>query len=214
MTGRNRLVVVGAGGFGREVASWLSTSPILMEQHSIGDVVFLDDNPDPRFGLPVLSALKDYRPHDTDIVICAIGKPAVRELISKELASRGAYMPAFVHDSAIVGDRVKLGAGTVVCPHVTLTADINIGEGVQINVGTTVGHDVQIGEYVTISPQCVLTGGVHVGAKTFFGTGALVAPRKTIGANSTIGIGSTVLRRVSDNKTVFGTPAREVGGSR
>lgn len=209
---KNRLVIVGAGGFGREVHSWVNTSPLWRSRAGIGDVVFVDDVA-PKFPLraPIISTVRYYTPNERDLVICAIGVPEVRREVVEVLLSRGARMTIFVHDRAILGENVAVATGAVVCPDVLVSCDVQIGEHVQINTGCSIGHDVTIGDYVTLSSACNLTGNVTVEAGAFLATAVSIIPGKRIGAGSLVGAGSVVLKDVPAGVTVFGNPSTIVG---
>jgi sugar O-acyltransferase (sialic acid O-acetyltransferase NeuD family) len=207
-----RLVIVGAGGFGREVHGWVSTSPQWRERADIGSVVFVDDEvPAVPVSAPIISTLGDYAPADNDLVICAIGSPDVRRKIVDSLLSRNARMATFIHDRVVLGDNIVIGDGAVVCPDAVLSSDVKVGDHVHINVGCTIGHDVRIGDFVTLSSACNLTGNVTVEDGAFIATAASVIPGKRIGAGSFVGAGSVVLKDVPPNVTVFGNPGAVVG---
>jgi sugar O-acyltransferase (sialic acid O-acetyltransferase NeuD family) len=209
---KKRLVIVGAGGFGREVHSWVSTSPRWSANAGIESVVFVDDEAPPiPVHAPIVSSLRDYRPDKGDIVICAIGSPSVRRVVVESLLERDAEMATFVHDRAVVGDHVVIGNGAVICPNAVLSSDIQVGGHVHINVGCTIGHDVRIDSFVTLSSACNLTGNVSVEEGAFLATAVSVIPGKRIGAGSFIGVGSVVLKDVPANVTVFGNPGVIVG---
>lgn len=212
MSDQNRLVIVGAGGFGRELHAWVVGSPCFRSKFAIDEVIFVDDNLNKQdLPAPVIESVGRYLPASSDFVLCALGDPAARRSVTEDLLARGARFATFVHDSAILGMNVRLGAGVVVCPHTILTADVVVGEHAQINANCVIGHDVVIGDFVTLSPSCNLTGGVHVQAGAFLGTAVTVIPGKTIGSNATVGAGSVVLRSVKPGTVAFGNPCRQVG---
>jgi sugar O-acyltransferase (sialic acid O-acetyltransferase NeuD family) len=209
---RKRLVIVGAGGFGREVHSWVSTSPGWSANAGIESVVFVDDEvPHIPVRAPIVSSLRNYRPNGGDIVICAIGSPGVRRVVVNSLLGKNAEITSFVHDRAVVGDHVVIGDGAVICPDVVLSSDVQVGAHVHINVGCRIGHDVRIESFVTLSSACNLTGNVSVEEGAFLATAVSVIPGKRIGAGSFIGAGSVVLKDVPANVTVFGNPGAIVG---
>ena len=70
-----------------------------------------------------------------------------------------------------MGSNVNLDSGVVICPNVTLTADIQVGTFSLINCHSSAGHDVDIGAWSTISGHCDLTGGCKIGEGAFLGTG-------------------------------------------
>ena len=85
---RHRLVIVGAGGFGREVARWAGAVAPTDRDWELG--AFLDANPDAlaRYDVPwaIVGDPATYQPRPTDRFICAIG----------DRDARGAGMPGAV----------------------------------------------------------------------------------------------------------------------
>lgn len=208
----SRLVIVGAGGFGREVLSWVGSSPKWTREAGINEIVFVDDN-DPQVDVdaPIVSTVRDYVPASGDLVICAVGSPEVREIIVVALRNRGARFATFVHDRAVLGSGIELGTGVVICPNTLLSSDIRVGEHVHINSANTIGHDVTIGDFATLSSACNLTGGVALGRGVFLGTASTIIPGKHIGDRAYVGAGSVVLKDVPSGVTVFGNPSKSIG---
>lgn len=208
-----RLVIVGAGAFGRELAGWVKTSPKFVATHGITQIVFIDDNPSPTVPLPapVVGTITTYRPLPSDLLLCSVGDPKSRQDICQLLLQRGATFVTFVHDTVLIGGRAMLGAGTIICPQVILSTDINIGDQVHVNAACTVGHDVRIGSFSTLSSNCSLTGYVTVGSGVFLGTAVTIIPGKSIGDRTRIGAGSVVLRKLPADISAFGNPCRQIG---
>jgi sugar O-acyltransferase (sialic acid O-acetyltransferase NeuD family) len=205
-----RLYIVGAGGFGREIYGWARDCTDLWDGARF--VGFLDDSADALdgFGLEhgVVASISDYTPQAGDALICGIGSVEAKQRVCRALCERGARFLTLVHPSAIVGRAVSLGEGVVLCPRVTLTCDITVGSMAMINCHSSAGHDVSIGAWATISAHCDLTGGTSVGDGAFLGSGARVLPGKKVGAGATVGAGSVVIRDVAGGERVFGNPAR------
>ena len=209
---KKRLVIVGAGGFGREVHSWVDSSPQWRAREGIGEIVFLEDGASKvSVRAPIVSTVSDFTPSERDTVICAIGAPDMRRGVVEMLLRKGVQMTTFVHDRAIVGNNVTMAAGTVICPNVLVSCDVEIGRHVHINTGCSIGHDVIIGDYVTLSSACNLTGNVTVEDGAFLATAVSVTPGRRIGAGSLVGVGSVVLRDVPAGVTVFGNPSKIIG---
>lgn len=205
-----RVLIVGAGGFGRELLSYCSEHPANGREWQVGG--FIDDNEGAlerwNYVQPVVASVASYVPSEDDLLICAIGNPALKRRICGELLAKGATFGSFIHPRAVVGLNVKIGIGVVLCPNVTLTCDIEVGDFVAFNCSSSVGHDSVVGAYTTINGACEITGGVHLGEEVFFGARAVVIPGLSIGDHAVIGAGSVVIQNVKAGETVFGNPAR------
>jgi sugar O-acyltransferase (sialic acid O-acetyltransferase NeuD family) len=207
-----RLVIVGAGGFGRELHSWVNSSPEWRKNAAIAGVVFVDDDT-PRVPVraPIVSTVHDYIPEADDVIVCAIGSPQIRKQVVETLARAHGKFATFIHDRAVVGDNVIVGEGTVICADVLITCDVTMGSHVQVNAACAVGHDVTIGDFVTMSSACNLTGNVEVEELSFLGTAVCVTPGRRISAGAFVGAGSVVVKDVPSGVTVFGNPSVVVG---
>lgn len=207
--GVKNLIIAGAGGFGREVFTWArQTWGFHGEWRFKG---FLDDNPDiydpdlhPK---PVISRIRDYHPEGDEFFLCAIGKPKVKAQLAETLLEKGLKPATLIHTSAVIGRKVEIGEGAILCPNVVLTCDITLGRFVTLNVATAVGHDSVIGDWSQTSAFCDLTGASKVGQRVFFGSRASLLPGITVGDGAVIGAGSLVVRDVKAGETVFGVPA-------
>ena len=208
----SRIVIVGAGGFGREIFAWLRSSPRFLQRENVDNIVYIDDRQDST-GLPApcVSSVEAYTPSDSDKFICAIGAPHVRRAVVEKIETRSGKFVPFIHDSVVMGLNVVAKTGLVVCPNVIISSDIQIGAHVHINSNCTIGHDVVIDDFATLSPSCNLTGGVVVKKDAFLGTAVTVIPEKKIGAGSLVGAGSVVLRDVPPGVTSFGNPSKSYG---
>jgi sugar O-acyltransferase (sialic acid O-acetyltransferase NeuD family) len=207
-----RVVVVGAGGFGREMVAWIQSSPLWRASVNAAEIVFVDDvDQGDVAGVTYAGVIAEFFPLADDVVLCAIGNPGARMRVVSTLEARGVQFANFVHDTALLGPRVKLGPGSVLCPGVVVTTDVTIGSHVHVNVNTAIGHDCRIGGFVTISPCCNLSGDVVVEEGVFLGASVSVAPGKRISAHSQVGIGSVVVRHVKAHQAVFGNPATAFG---
>jgi sugar O-acyltransferase (sialic acid O-acetyltransferase NeuD family) len=204
-----RIVIAGAGGFGREVLAWLQSSPQYLETASVADVVFIADyESDVAVSRPIVSSIATYEPAEDDLVLCAIGDPVGKRAVAETLAGRGALFATFVHDRAVIGARVTFGEGAIICPGAILTTDIVIGRHVHININCSLGHDVTVGDYATISPASNLMGDAQVGPHAFLGTAATLVPHVKVGEGTRIGAGSVVLKDIDAHVTAFGNPCR------
>ena len=207
-----RVVLVGAGGFAREVLQFLedidSAGRLIRCDAFIVESGFARE---PTIqGVPVLEGFESLR-HQRAPVAVAIGAPDIRhrivETIEREYIG-ATSVDALVHPTAVVGKRVSFGVGTIVAPLSTATTDIAVGRHVQLHVGAAVGHDVVVGDFVTLSPRSVISGHVEIGEGALVGAGAIILPNLRVGAWATVGAGAVVTKNVADYSTVVGNPAR------
>lgn len=201
-----RFIVIGAGGFSKEVADLV---------YSLGHtiVAFVDPDGDGTATLPFdAPVVRGIAGLDFDAATIAIGNSAVRRRMFETLCD-GLEMPALVHPSAVVSPYATLGAGTLVMQHATVNADARVEDGVILNVSCCVAHDCVVGAHSHIAPGVKMSGGSKVGAECFCGTSAVLLPGVVVGDRATCGAGAVVRADVRAGATVVGVPAREVGGA-
>ena len=204
-----KLLIVGAGGFGREMHAWCRQHPD--HGRTWAFEAFLDDNPEAlaAFGsFAPVRPLATHLPAADEVFVCGVGLPDVKQRLVRPLLERGASFLTFVHPSVILGERVVLGRGVVLCPGAILSADITLGEFAMVNLNSTVGHDARIGAWSTLSAQCDVTGHVRLGDRVFMGSKSTVIPRRVVADGVTVGAGAVVIADVPAGVTVVGNPAR------
>ncbi len=204
------LVIFGSGGFAREVAQ------VVRDINAVGPMWsllgLLDDDVAKHGktigGLKVLGGSTWWEQHREVAIVIAIGNTAAKRRVAERLA--GAQFATLVHPRAWLGERIEVGAGSVVCANVTATCDIVLGRHVILNLSVTVGHDARLADYVTVAPSVNVSGGVHVGAGCDLGTGAAIIQNVVVGAWSIVGAGAVVVRDLPENVTAVGSPARVI----
>lgn len=206
------LLIVGAGGMGREIFCWLQQEIKGKNDHRI--VGFLDDDlsalDNYSYPVKIVGSITDYQPKVGESLVLAVMSPKVKKDIVSMLVAKGAEFYTLIHPSVIVGYNVKINKGCVVAPLCILTADIVIGGFVFLNANTTIGHDVVVKKYCSINGKAEVSGNVTIGANCLMGVGAKIIPKRNIGDYVTIGAGSVVIRHVRNNASVFGNPAKEI----
>ena len=203
------LVIVGAGGFGREMYGAALEAVGFGTEFDIKG--FLDEKADALKGFtgypPVIGAPSSYAVQSDDVFVTALGNIASRRRCVELLESRGAKFIAIVHRTATIGPNVTIGEGSFIAPHVSLTADISIGRHVSVFHSSSVGHDSLLRDFSHVYAQCSVGGSVVVGEGVSIYPGSVVAPRRKIGANAVVGAGSAVFVDVDSGVTVLGNPA-------
>lgn len=204
------LLVVGAGGFGREVYG--------LAREAVGFGVdfdvkgFLDARADALAGFtgypPVVGSPDDYVPEPDDVFITALGSIAARRRCVASLESRGGVFISIVHRSASLGPNAVVGAGSLVAQNAFVSADAVVGRHACVFQGSIVGHDARVGDFAHIYSLCSIGGGVTLEDGAVVYPGAVVVPRRTLGADSVVGAGAVVFLNVPPRTTVVGNPAR------
>jgi sugar O-acyltransferase (sialic acid O-acetyltransferase NeuD family) len=208
-----RLVIIGAGGFAREV---LDVVEAINRERPTWDVVgFVDDgDPDEDLlearGHQLLGGSDHLERLDAAFVI-GIGDPATRRRLDERASSAGLLPATVVHPQATMASLVDLGPGSVVTAGVRMTTNISTGRHVHLNLNTTVGHDCVLGDYVTVNPGVNISGSCVIGDGVMLGTGAAVIQGLTIGAGATVGAGAVAVKDVPPGVTAVGIPARPIG---
>lgn len=201
-------IIVGAGGFGKEIAFLLQSFP---EYELIG---FVDDEPniqgDKVVGKPVLGNIESLMNIDKKTaVFMGIALPDIKEKIYQALkGNTNLTFPNLIAPSALIGINIQLGIGNILMPYTSYTADIVLGNFNMINISSTIGHDAKIGDYNSIFPNVNLSGKVVLGNKNQIGVGTKIIQNITIGNGNIIGAGSVVIRDIKSHTKNVGVPAR------
>jgi len=210
----NRLLLIGASGFGREVLGWARDVP--ESARDWAPAGFLDGNPAALDGfgvdLPVVGDPATYTPRPGDRFLCAIGEPAVKLRLCRALKTRGARFVNLIHPRALVPAGNWVGEGVIFCPWACITTNVTVGDFVTFNTHAGAGHDSTIGDGCTFSSYAETTGNSVLGEGVFLGSHAVVLPSVRVGERALIGAGTVVLRNVPAGATMFGNPAKQVGG--
>ena len=174
---KGKLLLVGAGGFGRMVAEQA------MPQY---DCAFVDDGQPVGTeicGIPVTGNLADLPElrREYGLLVIGIGNNQFRAQVYEKAKALGYAFPNIIAPSAYISPYAKLGCGCVVLQNACIQNGASVGSGVLLNAGTEVHCDATVGDYALIYTNSVVR------------TGATVGNFARIGSNCTICNNATVL---------------------
>jgi sugar O-acyltransferase (sialic acid O-acetyltransferase NeuD family) len=210
MNTKRPLLIIGAGGFGRETAS------LVADIDTFELVGFLEDDKTTLgtevSGVPVVGAV-DFASSSDFALVVTTGSPSnlnSRRSIVEGLDLDSERYATLVHPSAVIGRGSTIGHGTVIHAGSVLTADVLVGRHVAVMPHVVLTHDDQIGNYVTFGAGVLVAGRVTVAEGAYIGSGARVREDLTIGEEALIGMGSVVINHVPRNTKWAGVPARQL----
>lgn len=199
------LIIVGAGGFGRQMLSYALELGLDVAGFVDDDLHALDGT---ETELPILGTTEIMASPSGHEFVVAVGDPASRQRLSQAVTKVGGRLRTVVHPSAVVDRTATLGAGCVVCPFAVIGTGAQVGPNAMINVHATAAHDTIVGADCVLAPYSVLNGHASLGEGVFVGTHAAVLPRVPIGAFAKVSAGSVVYSDVEPGSLVAGNPAQ------
>lgn len=156
---KEKLLLVGAGGFGRvvsELARQTYDCAFVDDGVEIGNVIC---------GIPVVGhtdTLQELFAEYKNLVI-VIGNNTVRERIYDTAERIGYRFPNLITQSAYISPYAKLGWGCVVLNNAVVQNGATVGNGVLLNPGVEIHHDSSVGDYDLIYTNSVVRTYTKVG---------------------------------------------------
>lgn len=205
------IVIVGAGGFGREVA-WLveEINTLSPEWRLLG---FLDDMAKGSTveGYPILGPIEHVAELGQHVYLtCAIGDSRLRKRLVDRLAESGRRFATLVHPGVMKSAYVSIGEGSTICAGTILTTNISIGKHCLLNLYCKVGHDSTLGDFTSCMPAVNIAGDVIIEQGCYFGLNACIINQKRVGEWSIIGAGAAVVKDIPARSLAVGVPARPI----
>jgi sugar O-acyltransferase (sialic acid O-acetyltransferase NeuD family) len=182
-----RLLIVGAGGYGRSVAEAVDAA---------GDYAiagFVDDAAASLAQVgsyPVLGTTADIKTYraQADLAIVAVGNNDLREVLTNKLLATGFELVTVIHPRAIVSPSAVIGFGGAIMAGAVVGAGARLGCGVILNCGAVVDHDAQVHDFAHLGVNACMSGGAVLGRSAWLqagvalGYGAVVADRVVLRA--------------------------------
>lgn len=209
------LVILGAGGFGREASLLVEQINAAAGEAELKLRGFIDED-QAKVGqlmrsYPVLGGWEYLsRLAQEVLAICVVGDPVSKKRMLAKGSECGCKYINLLDPALKLSTDISLGEGVLINRGCLLTTNILIGNHVSINPGCGIGHDVVIGDYTTLMWRVNLSGNVTVGNGSLIGSGATVLQGLTIGSGVIVGAGAVVTKDLPAGCTAVGVPARIV----
>jgi sugar O-acyltransferase (sialic acid O-acetyltransferase NeuD family) len=190
-------VIIGAGGFAREVRDEIALQTKLVAK------LFVDDE----FWVEGLHRISEFDPEKQSALI-AVGSPSDKKKLLAKLPEDTKFWN-YISPRAYVNN-LKMGRGNFICAGTIITTNVTIGNHVHLNLHTTVGHDSIIGDFTTTAPSVNISGNVTIGNGVYLGTASCVKEKLTICDDVIIGMNASVVKDITEVGTYIGTPAKKI----
>ncbi len=211
-----RLVVVGAGGFGRETLDVVEAVNQACDPAIFDVLGVLDDSPSAENlkrlatrGIPHLGSVEAWLAGGDDAeYLVAVGDPRARRLLVQRFDAARRQPATVVHPGAVVGSAGSIGGGTVICSGAQVSTNVHLGRHVHVNPSATIGHDSVLGDFVSVNPAATISGECTIDHGALIGAAAMILQALDIGADVVVGASACVIRDVAQGAVVKGVPAR------
>ena len=206
------LLIIGARGWGREIFNMIPECLGYGKEFEVKG--FLDDKADALNGMsgypPIIDSVENYEPENDDVFICALGDAHWKKYYAEIIMNKGGKFINIIHNTASIGRNTQIGLGCIITNNVGISCDITIGDFVTFQSYTIIGHDARIGNYCHLGCRSFMGGYSVLGDTTTIQTNSIILPHVKVGNDCTVGAGSVVIKKVKDNTTVFGNPAKKI----
>ena len=204
------LIIIGARGFGREVYD-LATQCLGYNKDFVIKG-YLDDKTDALQGFEgypkIINAVETYEIQENDIFICALGNIAFKKKYVEIILNKGGQFTNLIHPTTQINTNAKLGIGLIIFMYSNISNDCVIDDFVTIQGFVGLGHDTKIGKWSHINAYSFTGGFVILENEVCINTRATILPHVRVCQGATVGAASLVIKKVKENTTVFGIPAK------
>ena len=207
------LVIIGAGGFGREVADTVQRINSISKEYNL--IGFIDDNEDiwniTINGYEVIGGidfLKNNFGNKVNAVVAIASADEKKNIVSK--LNDYVEWENIIDPTALVSKSNVIGKGNIIQPFSVIGPNTIIGNHCVINLRGSIGHDAVLDDYVAMMSMCDVTGYVHLKEGVYLGSSVCIIPSIVVREYSIIGAGSTVIKNIMETGTYAGSPAKRI----
>lgn len=173
---KKKLLLVGAGGFGRMVAeqAMLQYDCALVDDgQAVGTEIC---------GITVTGNLADLPElrREYGLLVVGIGNNLFRAQVYEKAKALGYAFPNIIAPSAHISPYAKLRCGCVVLQNTCVQNGASVGNGVLLNAGTEIHCDAAVGDYALIYTNSVIRTGSTVGNFARIGSNCTICNHATV----------------------------------
>lgn len=173
---KEKLLLVGAGGFGRMVAE------MAMRKY---DCAFVDDGHPigtEICGIPVVGGTADLPKlrKDYALLVVGIGNNQFRAQVYGKAEALGYSFPNIVAPNAYVSPFAKVGHGCVLMQNVCIQNGAVVGNGVLLNAGVEVHCGAEVEDYVLLYTNSTVRTGAKAGRYARIGGNCTICNNATV----------------------------------
>ncbi|WP_372948087.1 NeuD/PglB/VioB family sugar acetyltransferase [Mariniphaga sp.] len=206
------LIIIGAGGMGREISHHATLCKGYNTEFKIKG--FLDDDKDALNGFKgypiIIDTIHHYIPEHDDVFVCSMGDVVKKKRSIDIILDKGGEFINLIHPDASISKNVKMGKGCIILKNAFIGVECEIQDYALIQESAIIGHDVKIGKYSRVDCHVVCVGGIEVKDEVTIHSSAVINDRVIVEKGAVVGALSFVIRRVKENTTVFGNPAKKL----
>lgn len=206
------IIIVGAGGCGREVLQWIMDINTINPTWNIKG--FIADDKATAFStikcdIPILDTITDYKPLETDYFTCAIGSPQGKEAVVSKLKAKNAKFVNIIHPKSLISNNCIIGEGLIAYPYSVISPFTTCGNFVTL-LSSSIGSCCSIGDFSSISSYCHIGNSVKLGSLCQLSSHSFISDNITLGNNVFVAAGSFVSNNFGDSIKLWGNPATEM----
>lgn len=164
----SKLLILGAGGYGRTVAD------VAAQMGLYETIAFLDDG---QTGPHILGPCADFDKFPGWHIYPAFGDCAIRWSWVRKLTGEGITVPTLIHPRAYVSPTAKIGPGTVILPGAMVGTGVTVGAGCILNMGSVTDHDCSLGSGCHLAPGAIVKAENHIPDCTKIDSGEVIQNR-------------------------------------
>ena len=189
---KEKLLIVGSGGFGRVVS-----------EHAVKkyECAFADDGYEigtEICGIKVVGHIADLSKlfADFKLLTTAIGDNALREKIYNEAEKIGYKFPNIIAENVYISQVATIGQGCIFLNNVCVQNGSQVGNGVILNPGVEIHHGATVEDYTLIYTNSVIRTCAKVGKRAKIGSNVTLSNNAIVQNDEVIDDGLTVKGKI------------------